>query len=430
MLRTLIFWGICATLVALPWYVIRFSIAGVPLTLLEVFALLTILLWVANAFLQVRINGFGAYCKDVISKLLRWWKIALPIVLFVIAASISVLVSENTTASLGIYKAYIIEPLLMMGVIFTIVDSTKKMSILVGALLFSVVQVSLIGISQAWLGWPNITPAELIQGRSSALYNSANAVGLFIGPLVLLAGSIALGWHKGWMIRVAYGLVGLLGLIAIYYSRSDGAMIAIVSTGVLAGILMAVKRYFKPSVRLWSAVVGVSIVGYLIATMLFMFWFNNPPQVANPYTRPGFSTLTVRQCTWEGTTKLLKADPIWGSGLAGFSSDYLNHATCDAEPLVYPHNLVLNFWSETGLFGLVSIFGLLIIWLILSGRQYFNSEELSYIGLGLTLVPCYWLIHGLVDVPYFKNDLSMLWWVMFGLTLVITIKLNAIEDFK
>ncbi len=30
-----------------------------------------------------------------------------------------------------------------------------------------------------------------------------------------------------------------------------------------------------------------------------------------------------------------------------------------------------------------------------------------------------WFVHGLVDVPYFKNDLSVLFFLILGLTIVI-----------
>jgi hypothetical protein len=34
------------------------------------------------------------------------------------------------------------------------------------------------------------------------------------------------------------------------------------------------------------------------------------------------------------------------------------------------------------------------------------------------------LIHGLVDVPYFKNDLSVLWMLLVGLTILTPLVLS------
>ena len=37
------------------------------------------------------------------------------------------------------------------------------------------------------------------------------------------------------------------------------------------------------------------------------------------------------------------------------------------------------------------------------------------------------LVHGLVDVPYFKNDLSVSWWILFGLSIVLLKNKKEIE---
>jgi hypothetical protein len=39
------------------------------------------------------------------------------------------------------------------------------------------------------------------------------------------------------------------------------------------------------------------------------------------------------------------------------------------------------------------------------------------LGAGLIVMLVVFFIHGLIDVPYFKNDLAMLWWVMAALIL-------------
>ena len=89
------------------------------------------------------------------------------------------------------------------------------------------------------------------------------------------------------------------------------------------------------------------------------------------------------------------------------------------EIYLYPHNIFLNFWSELGLFGL-----LLFVWLI--AKYLFISAKLTitlghrqdhkkYLALGLMTAMVAILIHGLVDVPYFKNDLAVMFWLFFAL---------------
>ena len=119
--------------------------------------------------------------------------------------------------------------------------------------------------------------------------------------------------------------------------------------------------------------------------------------------------------------------PIFGAGLSGFKELYSQqYFTCDAEPLEYPHNWVLNFWTETGLLGLVAF--LWILWRYfknvngymatrLHGREEVAKKPSSHLAMQPFFLAAmvYWLIHGLVDVPYFKNDLALEFWVIVGL---------------
>ena len=81
-----------------------------------------------------------------------------------------------------------------------------------------------------------------------------------------------------------------------------------------------------------------------------------------------------------------------------------------SERLIYSHNLFLNFWSEIGVIGLLAFVGILMLWLYYAVKIYKNDKWLGacFIGALVALV-----VHGLVDVPYFKNDLAFVFWAMF-----------------
>lgn len=412
------YWLLLITIVLLPWYVVRFDIGGVPLTLLEVFLLTTVVVWVAELFISCR-AGKGS--------LLKWWnEVKSPMVIsgivlaviFVAAATLSLIISEDLRAALGIYKAYIVEPLLLSLVALSVVKTKQDWMGVVVAMSLVVAQVVLLVLSQKLFGWPVFAPAEMAQGRPSATFNTANAIGLLIGPISLFLASVGLGKLKiarsvtGWWLI----LTALTGVVAIWLSQSDGAVLAIVGA-VMVGVALWLIRRYLADFRIRHVMLG-AIAVYVLSTVGFMWLVNNPPEVDNPYSRPGFTTFTIRQCVWEGTVASLEKSPILGNGLASFTENYLDSATCDAEPLVYPHNLVLNFWTELGLLGVLSVLGLLGWWLILAGRSVINGGMQGYVGLGAVLVAVYWLVHGLVDVPYFKNDLAVAWWLLIVVAVI------------
>src|SRR5690606_23613524 len=90
------------------------------------------------------------------------------------------------------------------------------------------------------------------------------------------------------------------------------------------------------------------------------------------------------------------------------------HEAAHIEVFQYPHSLLLNFWSETGLLGvagfLLVVFAFAAVaWLVIRAHP---DEWLPPAVIAAMIAL---LVHGLVDVPYFKNDLAMLFWIIVGL---------------
>ncbi|MEK7189701.1 MAG: O-antigen ligase family protein, partial [Patescibacteria group bacterium] len=111
---------------------------------------------------------------------------------------------------------------------------------------------------------------------------------------------------------------------------------------------------------------------------------------------------------------MLKTNPILGAGLANYQTAVRPwHILRWAEIYLYPHNVFITFWSETGLFGLIAFLWLIILFF---KKTIANHTRLSKILIASMIII---LIHGIVDVPYFKNDLSVIFWTLLGLAALI-----------
>ncbi|MFH1582873.1 MAG: O-antigen ligase family protein, partial [Candidatus Falkowbacteria bacterium] len=106
------------------------------------------------------------------------------------------------------------------------------------------------------------------------------------------------------------------------------------------------------------------------------------------------------------------------------------YRTAHWQPLeiyLYPHNIFLNFWSELGLAGM-----LLFIWIIgkffyLGATSYrLRVTDYKFLNIGLICAMTVIVIHGLVDVPYFKNDLAVMFWLLVAM--VSMIKLESVNN--
>jgi O-antigen ligase len=114
---------------------------------------------------------------------------------------------------------------------------------------------------------------------------------------------------------------------------------------------------------------------------------------------------------------MLQQHFLFGAGLAGFSQTigpYWNPTHTDR--FIYPHNIVLTFWSETGLLGLAAFAWIMFTGFAQSWRGWrARQSEWRPLELGVFLALVAVVVHGLVDVPYFKNDLAFEFWVLLGL---------------
>jgi O-antigen ligase len=218
----------------------------------------------------------------------------------------------------------------------------------------------------------------------------------------------------------------MLMVLTIVLSQSDGALIGLSASLLVFIGFMALSKYHVSRKFLGRRTIALIVGLYVLVSASYVWFVNNPPVVANPYTRPGFTTFTVRQCVWQGTKAVLQERPVTGSGLAGFTRAYLPHTTCDAEPLTYPHMFVLNFWTETGLLGLVAISVFFAWWLRASVKLCQRGHV--WWGSVFAAVLAYWLVHGVVDVPYFKNDLSMEWWALAALLALLVYRSGDAAD--
>ncbi len=399
------------TIICLPLYIIRFflpfEIPGVgflPSTLLE------ILIWIS--FLATGVEFFKDGGK--LSQLKTHFDLL--IILFLAAAVISVLISPNLLGGLGILRAYFIEPILFF---YCLVYTAKKIGInyIIYSLVISGVWLSVLGVIQKITGEFSLAPNEIIQGRISAVYNSANALALYLGPLIMIS-----FWQffKGDVKKkILFGALFLLFSIVMVWTRSRGGMIAEAGSLIIFFTTVVIAKY--PKIKKFWVIVPILFI--LLVNLFFSqlyFMYNSLPPTYNQTFVKG-DTLQIRYFIWAGTINLLKDHLIFGAGLNGFKQLYTQYKLPQyLENFQYPHNLVLTFWAETGILGLFAFLLLLVSSISLVIKKILKSDLL--LAAVLLAIFSYWIIHGVVDVPYFKNDLSVQFWIILALVEVAGIK--------
>lgn len=381
-------WGLVCLVVALsPTYLLRFHTGNIPWTVFEILILLLVVLTALRAilFFDVRCN-YLAKLRTLPPELI------VATALFFIAGTFSVLVAPDRLAALGIWRAYFVEAILFGLVAFLHLKNKQQLIQLATAVSITAAVVALVGIVQKFTGWgiPNPFWRAVATRRVTSIFGYPNAVGLYLEMVIpFMVALFFISRNRALKMWVA-GVVGASGA-AILFSHSAGAVTALLGTTAL--FLLVIKK-----TRATTLVVCIISAIIILATPL-------KKPFAEQFLFQSFSG-GLRVQMWGETIEMLRERPLLGAGLSGYQKTVKQfHANKKVEIYLYPHNLVLTLWSEIGLLGLIAfawVFALCVRY-VFAVKDFFASALLAVFLI--------MFIHGIVDIPYFKNDLAAIFWL-------------------
>jgi putative inorganic carbon (hco3(-)) transporter len=372
-------WMLIVTIGALPLYVVRWRYGPLPTTLLETLIIVTVALYVI------------ARWRDGWRRPLRT-PYDIPILLLLLAGAIAVVVPQDHRAALGLYRAYFIEPVAVFYVAADLLrgEATLKRAVIsfaIGSSIFAV--LNLVAVAQALLDHK-----FHVGSAPNALYGDANYVAMYLEPAVAFAIAVFLfagtpRWR--WLGAVWLPITGL----ALLLTLSKGAYLALFVLGVV--VILRMRRWMLP------LLIGLVAVALALSRI---------PLIAQRIATSE-NSLVGRFQIYGAAIRVLEENPILGLGLGGFDYTFRKHAS---QP--YPHDVWLTFWVEIGLLGLIAFavifFGLLWRgWRALPQTEGFYRVAMWGVLGSLVL----WGVHGLVDSPYWKNDMSVEFWVLAAIEL-------------
>lgn len=386
-------WGIYLTIFLLPAYQIRFQVGFVPFTLLESFILVLALIVLTKKW-QTGSLSFDPRKLQAVD-----WMVGL----FVLSSAIAVFTAPDFRTAAGIFKAYFLEAVLFFYIVKSEIKTKENLKFLFYSFAGLVTYLSVFGIFQ-FFSLSALPPSWWATGvasrRITSLINHPNALALLINPVIVLI-SLWLATKKQLTKHWGLILVCLLGLVALLLSFSRAGWLAAFVVLFLFGLF---TRHRK-----------IIFAGVLILILLV---------VAIPFSRDKLLSLATgndlsqenRYVLWSAGADLVKESPLAGGGLMGFHDHFKNYEPGPDQVFQnYPHNFFLNFWVETGLFGMLSVIAFLFLFFKKCYDLFKKGEGVALAIAGAMAVI---IIHGLVDVPYFKNDLSVLFWTISALPFV------------
>lgn len=364
----------------IPFYFFRFNIFSIPTTIYEITLYASFIVTASLHFSRDKLKNPVLIAGSIL----------------VVIALFGALYPNGSIKSLGVWRAYFFDGLILAAN-YILLEKRLDKKIIVRGLIFSSVLAAAIALVLFASG------TKTTDGRLLDLdMISPNYLSLYLSPIIVLAiVYIAEVERKNTLIVCAT----IIMLVALYLTYSRGGVVAIVvalAFYLVSKIAKASK--FKNIIYILLTIVFV-VGGYL----LFKPDFGSHGRVGN--------SSNIRFYIWETTLEIIGQNPIVGVGLNNYqtyfgelTNDKINFPEYISPQALTAHNLYLHLVAIGGPFLLLAF-----AFLVYESRFYKSENYLKFALLSI-------FAYGLVDTPIFRNDLSAVFWLVVALSSQGTIK--------
>ena len=252
-------------------------------------------------------------------------------------------------------------------------------------------------------------------GRLSGIFLSPNHLAMALVPGILalivlirrgVTGNEKLETNITCSLATRYSLLitGLLELIILYFTYSYGAWLALIAA---AGLIIFIEKgqaaFSKKSLPYY--LITALILGLLCISQL------NNPKLQHILSGDYYSSLHSRLMIWQSALLISQDHWLTGVGADNFQQAYLSYQSRFSEPYLewsapQPHNIFLGFQTQLGVLGLIGF-----ISIIFFTTRSVKAHKYDLLTLWALAYLVYFVTHGLIDTPYMKNDLAILFWL-------------------
>jgi putative inorganic carbon (HCO3(-)) transporter len=446
------------------WYRLPFAIALFPLALpfylyqKTVFshfsfslAEIALGIYILVALLQlVRLRSNWPYWLSWQELRGRLGPFSIPMLVFFLAATFSIIVAYDKVVALRYYREEIVDPLVYIVLALFCFRSRRDVIRLLFAMLSTGLLVAIIGMIQYFF-FRNQLPLES-DGirRVHAIYGSANSIGLLfdyilpIGFALVVAKTpfMANTWAF-WKSKSGAIAVCLPMIYVLYLTQSHGAWIAIAVAAIfIAAISIRNRKALLIAISIFLVLLGITF--FLYHTRITDFIFGSHIDIHN------VSTTTKRIYLWRSALNMILDSPWFGYGMNNWLCHYSNNTICYTpqlhhywitldpvthvstdlkfEPdLSHPHNVFLHIWVSIGIFGVLAFAALLLLfaWLFIRTLRNLRANEtrenlpLQWMTIGVGAAMLAAMVQGLVDSAFLEQDLAFCFWIVIVAMLLL-----------
>ena len=223
---------------------------------------------------------------------------------------------------------------------------------------------------------------------------SPNYLAMFLTPAVVIG-----IWQTYKKTNISNILGSALILAALYFTGSRGAIIGIGGAIVFGIYYYLRRRNFKFS--------NLALIGMIIVFLASGYAVFKPDW--SDHARKSTSS-NIRYYIWQTSLEIISKNPIAGVGLSNYQNyftnltiDRVNYPEYISPVALSAHDIYLELFATCGIFGLLTF-------LYLVFRSGFLKKD-HVASLALVAI----LAYGLVDTPFFRNDLAIMFWIILAI---------------
>jgi O-antigen ligase len=285
----------------------------------------------------------------------------------------------------------------------SLLKTEKDLYLFFLTLYFSVFSIALISLVYKFFG------ILTFDGRLQGFYSSPNFLAMQIVPGIIWGILIYIKKYYKSSIPKKLLFISTFSalLLTLFFTYSYGAWVAF----FMAMLTIYFYNHYK-----FNTGFKINILsGTLIIIAIFLLSQAYSPRVISYFSNNPRTSLESRIMIWKSAALMISNNPIIGIGAGNFQKIYLENQKYFPLYLEWavpqPHNIFLAFWLQSGLLGLIGFITLLVRTL---NKLYFwqKKEHRNAFVIALSIYFLYFLFHGMLDTPFWKNDLALIFWLL------------------
>ncbi len=365
-----------------------------------VFALF--LVWLGRKFLS----------RESVSKM----PLKLPLVSFLTLGALSLAFSPYRYAVFEEFLRFL-SFFLLYVLIIEEVRGERRTTLMIDSVLLVTILTSLYGILQR-LGYPLFDWIPQHYTRVMSSYGNPNFFGTHLVAVIPLLLVLSIGSHG--KRRLFSALALLLALACLLFAETRSAWIGFAFSLVFLTFMIRKSRTVRFGFKTMLPLLAVLLV---IILLLFLSQDVIVERISQLWDPQG--SVFMRIHTWEAAFSMIKASPVFGSGLGTFQIVFPGFRYFGFESdvpignVLHAHNEYLEIWAEMGILGLA-----LFLWLMIGFFRYaiknLRGGRGGLIALGLISGIAGVLVDSLFSSSMRWTGPALTFWLLFGLAVATT----------